>query len=636
MRRAGNDRRSAPWPTLSALLALLALTGCGNTAPPPNILLITLDTTRADRLGSYGYNAAETPALDALAESGVRFDRARAQVPLTLPSHVSLLTGTYPRVNGVHVNAETRLGDDVPTLAEELKGRGYRTAAFVSSFVLDAVFGLDRGFELYDDEMGVREQSDSFDAERKADRVVDAALAWLNQESKKPTFAWVHFYDPHTPYEPPAKFARRLADPYDGEIAFVDEQVARLVLWLEESGERDNTLIVVAGDHGEALGEHAETEHGLFVYDSTIRVPMILSWPERLPAATVVATDVQLLDLYPTILELAGAPSVGSSDGASLVDLLLGKQSAPRVVYGASRYGEIGYGWAPLRFVIHDGWKYIEAPRPELYDLGGDPHETTNLAHEQPGKTTELRDRLYELEAGLVPRDSEDVELDPEALAKIESLGYVAGSTHSADADADLSSLRDPKDMAGVLRDHYRAVGMVRRGQFERAIEVLEDLVRKSPESIDFYEDLGWSYSGLGRFADAEQAYEKSLTNLPDHAERRWGLAETQRRQGKYEAAVVNYERALARRPAFGEAHRGLTLVYSEQGEFETALEHAHQHAEINPASPIAWLNVLNLAMELERYDEALAATDRLAALDPGNPRTSELKNEINRRRQRR
>ena len=624
-----------PWARWLALVALLIVSGCGDTSPAPDILLITLDTTRADRLGSYGYNAAETPALDGLAATGVRFDRAHAQVPLTLPSHVSLLTGTYPRVNGVHVNAEARLGNDLPTLAEGLKQRGYRTAAFVSAFVLDAVFGLDRGFDVYDDEMGVREQSERFEAERSADRVVDAALAWLDRESAEPTFAWVHFYDPHTPYDPPPEYAARLADPYDGEIAFVDAQIARLVRWLEESGKRDNTLIVVAGDHGESLGEHAETEHGLFVYGSTIRVPMILSWPARLPAGTVATADVQLLDLYPTILELTGAPPGGSSDGESLVELLRGRQPGPRAIYGASRYGEIGYGWAPLRFMIHDGWKYIEAPRPELYDLDSDPGETSNLVDDQAAKATELREWLTELEAQLVPHDSDDVDLDSEALAKIESLGYVAGSTHTTSADVDLSSLRDPKDMAGVLRDHYRAVGMVRQGRFERAIEVLEELVRRSPESIDLYEDLGWSYSSVGRYADAEQAYEKSLTNLPDHAERRWGLAETQRRQGKYDAAKDNYERALAHRPSFGEAHMGLTLVYSEQGEFETALAHAHQHAKINPASPIAWLNVLNLAMELERYDDALVAVDRLAALDPGNPRTGEIRNEINRRRAR-
>jgi len=630
VRRAEKERRWAP---CVALVALFSLWGCGQPAPAPDILLITLDTTRADRLGSYGYSAAETPALDSLAETGVRFDRARAQVPLTLPSHASLLTGTYPRVNGVHVNAEARLGDDIPTLAEGLQQHGYRTAAFVSSFVLDAVFGLDRGFDLYDDAMGVREQSASFEAERKADRVVDAALAWLGHESAQPAFAWVHFYDPHTPYEPPSPYDARLADPYDGEIAFVDAQVARLVRWLEESGRRENTLIVVAGDHGEALGDHREPEHGLFVYDSTIRVPMILSWPAQLPGGVVPTADVQLVDLYPTILELAGMPGAGSSDGVSLVDLLRGKQPTPRAAYGASRYGEIGYGWAPLRFLVHDGWKYIEAPRPELYDLGRDPGETTNLAQDHAAKADELRQHLLELEAELIPRDSVAVDLDPEALAKIESLGYVAGSTHTTDSNADLSSLRDPKEMVDVLRDHYRAVGMVRQRRFARAIEVLEDLLRKSPESIDLYEDLGWSYSGVGRFADAEQAYERSLTNLPDHAERRWGLAETQRRQGKYKAATANYERALAQRPSFGEAHLGLALVYSEQDEFETALGHARQHAEINPASPIAWLNVLNLAMELERYDEALEAVDQLAVLDPDNPQTSEIKDQINRRR---
>ncbi|MHC4698055.1 MAG: sulfatase, partial [Planctomycetota bacterium] len=247
-----------------------------------NVLLITLDTTRADRLGCYGYDAAGTPTMDALAQSGVRFEQAFCQVPLTLPSHASLLTGLCPPSIGVRINGATRLGSDVPTLADVFRQHGYRTGAFIAAPVLGSAFGLGRGFDLYDEDMRDAVDADGLNVERRADSVCDAALAWLKESPAEAFFAWVHFFDPHAPYEPPADLAQRFADAYDGEIAFVDSQVRRLVEWLDGAGLSDRTMIVLVGDHGEGLSEHGEGEHGFFVYDATMQVPLILSLPARL------------------------------------------------------------------------------------------------------------------------------------------------------------------------------------------------------------------------------------------------------------------------------------------------------------------------------------------------------------------
>ena len=616
----GIVRRLLSLPVSGALL--LAAVGCGSSTAPPNILLITLDTTRADRLGCYGYERAETPTLDALAEGGVRFASAHAQVPLTLPSHTGMLTGTYTRSNGVQVNAGARVGDDIPLLAERLRDEGYRTAAFVSAFVLDATFGLDRGFDHYDDRMGTpAEPSVRFEAERPADSVVDAALGWLEANSAPPFFAWVHFFDPHTPYAPPGEYAGRFDEPYDGEIAFVDDQLRRLIDWLDTQDLRDNTLIVVAGDHGESFDEHNEPEHGLFVYDTTIHVPLIVSWPSQLSAGHVAPETVQLIDLYPTILELSGTEEEPGIQGVSLVPLLRGKSDTTRSAYGESRYGQLGYGWAPLRYLAHERFKYIEAPQPELYDRQNDPGERENIIERYPDQALDLRGRLLRLERQWVPRKPEVIDLDSEALERLQSLGYVGGgSATTADLYRNNNDLSDPKTMIEVFREHSRAKGLIQRGRHAEAVTLLETLLAQSPGSIDLYENLGWAYLSLGRNREAQVAYEKSLTNLPEHSERLWGLGEALRRQNKLDDAIRVYELALDKRPMFGEAQMGLTLAYSAQGRWEQALDHAKRHVEINPASPLALGNLLQIAVRLRRLDDVRFATDRLLAVDPKNP----------------
>ncbi|HXV76368.1 MAG TPA: sulfatase-like hydrolase/transferase [Candidatus Polarisedimenticolaceae bacterium] len=598
-------------PLVLCCVALLAA-GCGPGGPPPDILLVTLDATRADRLGCYGHAPAATPAIDALAGAGVRFDRAYAQAPLTLPSHVSLLTGTYPAVHGVRVDAQGRVPEGVETLAERLAEAGWETAAFVSSFDLGAAFGLDRGFDLFDSISGDGSQPTRIAADRPADATTDAALAWLEARGDRPFFAWLHYNDAHWPYNPPAELTADGADPYDGEIAFVDRQLARVVAWLESTGRLERTLIVVAADHGESLDDHGEPRHGLFVYDATVRVPLIVRWPARLPAGLVVDEPVALIDVLPTILDLTGLGIGEQVDGRSLRPAFDGKLEAADVV-GESHLAEIGYGWAPLAFLVRGGKKFIDAPVPELYDLEDDPGELRNLAPALPGETVAMREALFRIESRMTPLAPHAAAADPETRARLESLGYLGGTS----PDAPAGDAPDPKTMIALLRGHFYGLGLNRAGRYQESVAVLEQLVAESPRSCDPYADLGWSYLATGRSRSAEGAYRESLRALPQHGERLWGLAEALRRQGRYEDAIEAYRASLVQRPEMFESHLGLALSYGSLQRFDEAFEHTRRQVEINPSSTIALTNLTSLGVQVGEFEAAISASERLVELDP-------------------
>ncbi|HEX2465656.1 MAG TPA: sulfatase, partial [Thermoanaerobaculia bacterium] len=407
-----------------ALCVLLGATGCSRdstvvSSGPANVLLVTLDTVRADRLGSYGYAGASTPALDGLAREGIRFSQAVATAPLTLPSHASILTGLFPPRHAVHQNGAAALPPTVPTLAEALHGHGYRTAAFVGSFVLDARFGLDRGFELYDDDIP-RDPTTAvpgLEAERPGTQVVDRALSWLNADDQRPFFVWVHLYDAHAPYEPPEPYRSRFADrPYDGEIASVDAQVGRLLSYLDERGLAGDTIVAVAADHGEALGEHGELTHGLLLFEPTVRVPLLLRAPGRLPGGVVVGEPVGLADLAPTLAGLAGVhlglPS-SSVDGRDLSASLAAGDEPPRVdLYAETEYPRL-FGWSALAAIRRGHAKYVAAPTPRLFDLESDPGETSNTLQAGDHRPAALAEALASLQAeGVAAAPPVESELD--------------------------------------------------------------------------------------------------------------------------------------------------------------------------------------------------------------------------------
>lgn len=610
----------------------------------PSVLLITLDTTRADHIGCYGHAAAKTPTIDGLATSGVLFLNAFSQVPLTLPSHTTLLTGTYPRTNGVPVNG-VALGDGIDTLAEVFRDRGYRTGAFVSALVLDSRYGLDRGFDEYNDNLGSHEA-----IERKADRVTDAALDWLAHPSDKPFFTWIHYFDPHSPHTVPDTFRGQFDDPYDGEIAFVDTQIARLMKWLNQTGRRKNTLVIINGDHGEAFGEHNETEHGFFVYNTTMHVPLILSFPEKLPAQKVVDTPVGLIDVFPTIAGLFDWKDRGELEGENLVPMCREETKTHRPVYGESEYPRLGFGWAPLHSITTARWKYIDAPRGELFDRVKDSQEQSNVIEQNPSVASDLNAQLQTITDKMVRRSNSAAASNTSALSDLEALGYVGGAASAIDAN-DTGLGRDPKDMVGVYVAHSKAVVALLKKRYPEVIETMERLVQQSPESDEFYNTLGRAYLETGRLVDAQHAFDMSLRRVPDNPRRLWRLGESLRRQNKVADAITALNAAVAIAPAFAEAHcslgdafarsgksgeafqhyqtavkvspdlaraRGrLGVAFAKRQQFDKALVHLRRYVELEPTSPHALTNLGNVLFQTRQLDEAANLLKRAIQIDP-------------------
>jgi len=479
-----------PWLRWAAVFAATLAAGCGGAKGPSNLLLVTLDTVRADRIGAYGYAGARTPVLDRLAERGVLFEAAFCQAPLTLPSHVSLLTGTYPFFHGVRDNGYFTLTERATTLAEVLGRAGYDSAAFIGGYPLDSRFGLDQGFALYDDELsGGRGQHFGMvlNTERPASESTDRALAWLKQPRAQPFFLWMHYYDPHAEYLPPPPFDRAFAErPYDGEIAYVDQQLGRLIAALGELDLERSTVIAAISDHGESLGEHGEYEHGLQLYDNTARVPWILALPDERFAGRRVGALVETVDLMPTVLELLGQKVPRGVQGLSAVPLLDGRGDRLRDAVYLETYSPRLYfercellGWRDRRF------KYIRAPRPELYDLQRDPAERDNIVARAPERARRMDDALkrFVALAEQSPAPSAAQDLDPEAQAKLESLGYLAGSSGWKDVDLSQPCEGDPKQLVPLVSEFQYAERLARLGRWEEAKAHVSAVLELDPEN---------------------------------------------------------------------------------------------------------------------------------------------------------
>lgn len=591
--------------------------GRGAKSRSSSILLITLDTTRADRLGCYGYPDAKTPNLDALASDGIRFTQAFAPAPITFPAHASLLTGQYPPVHGCHVNGAESLGPSLPTLAEAMKSRGCATAGFVSAFVMHRRFGLDRGFDVYDDNPDAATVEGGRRGERRGDRTCDAALKWLGEIGARPFFAWVHFYDAHFPYAAPPPFGGQ-GDAYDGELAFVDAQVGRLMKWLEVSGRGKNTLVVVAGDHGESLGDHGEPEHGLFLYDATLRIPLILWQPGGIPEGRVVEQNVDLVDVFPTIMELAGASgTVEPSAGRSLTGLLRdGSGFEARPLYAESEYTLRAYGWAPLRSIVSGQWKYVDAPQRELYDRAADPGETKNLIHEKLDVADELRERLVQMTSAFEARETAAAVPSADASDLLSSLGYVAAPT--GDEDSSLPR-RDPKEMIATYNRYIEAQKLLDGQKLRDALPLLEAIVKESPESDEFHLNLGKIYMQLGRLLDAEKAFALSLRRNANDPFKLWLLGESLRRQNKLDAAAKCLVKAVEILPSLSEGHRSLGMISLERNQPEAALAAYRRAVEADPKSAAALADLTNVCLQQRRFEEALPLLEKSIALNPRN-----------------
>jgi arylsulfatase A-like enzyme/tetratricopeptide (TPR) repeat protein len=553
---------------IAPVLVCLALAQPAASSPaPPSVVLITLDTTRADHLGCYGSAQAATPRLDELAGRGIRFEQALSPVPLTLPAHASLLTGRVPRRHGVRDNAGYRLPAGIPLLTERLKAAGYTTAAFVSAAVLDRDGGLARGFATYDDTVRIGDRR-AFDyQERAGSQTVDAALPRI-AALPAPFFLWIHFYDPHLPYLPPEPYASRFkARPYDGEIAFMDAQIGRVLDALKKK--RTSMYVAVAGDHGESLGEHGEDAHGVFLYQATQHVPLILTGP-HLPAGSVVKYEVGLVDVAPTLLELLHLPALAGADGRSLLPLIRGEQKGAQDYEMETLYPSFSYGWAPLRAFCSGSYKYIEAPRPELYELPTDPGELHDLSQKRAPRATELRAALADRTRGdAVAAPADDPETS-ERRDRLASLGYVSGSVSPA------TGALDPKDGVKLLGDLDAARHAIQLGDPKDALAPLTRLIAKNPGNIPARLLLGQAQLAVGKSDDAVATY-RAVTGLAPNNALAWfnlGNAHAGKAAGDdaaFAEAKRCYDRAVLLSPRHADTYLNLAALYAARKDPESS-----------------------------------------------------------------
>jgi len=576
-----------------------------------SVLLITLDTTRADRLGCYGYAKAETPNIDWFASHGVRFANAYAQVPLTFPSHCSILSGTYPLYHGARNNGTYRLHPDIVTLAEVLKEKGYETAAFVSSFTVDSRFGLDQGFDVYDDNFRRGQAFKPLNAERRAEEVFEPFQAWLETRSSKPFFCWLHFFDPHLPYDPPSPFKEKFAsDLYDGEIAYMDYYIGQVMEKLKAKGLLSRVLVILAGDHGEGLGEKGENGHGVFLYEESLRVPLIFYAEGRLPASKVIRARVRLIDIMPTILDMLKIPVPKEVQGRSLLPLIERKSARDLPTYIETYFPRENYGWSELKGIIAGSWKYIQAPREELYNLKQDPEERINLAREKPWEVAKFKEELKNyIEIYSSNLFAQKRQVTAEEREKLKSLGYVAMAE-----EVPAGNLPDPKDRIEELKMMTSAEILEFEQRFEEAASLYEKILATYPESPTSYINLALVYARLNQFDRAVEILEKGLERRPDSILLLSRLGHTYLVMGRLKKSLDVWQRVLHLDPNYFDALLSSGWILDLMGDKDAARKYYEKAMEIEPENKFLRQNLaLNLATT-GNIDGAIRIYEKLAA----------------------
>ena len=538
-----------------------------------NVLLITLDTTRADRMGFLGSTLRLTPHLDQLARQSVTFTRAYSHVPLTTASHATILTGTYPQFNHV-VDFGIPLSAKLPYLPEMLQRHGFRTGAFVGSLILDPLDGtapgFDRGFDIYDAGFRVRPRgADRYaTVERRGGEVVEHAITALKKRPAGPFFAWVHLYDAHDPYDPPEPFKTKHAGrPYDGEIAYADACVGRLLDWLQSQGLFDHTLIAVMADHGESLGAHGENTHGVFLYDETIHVPLLIKLPGNRDAGKRIDARVGLVDVAPTILSVVGMKIPSEMQGQSLLSLLpglAGKESSEsdRVAYAETDYPHRAFGWSALRAVRKGKYLYIQAPQAELYDQDTDPSAAHNMSTTRKAVAETLAAQLSEFRNKTSQTLVEMAKPDPEQIQKLQALGYVASDTNSL-AGSSSDTGPDPKTRIEVSNLLHDAMLDVEDARYEEAVPLLKHALQDQPNMAIAMMQLGIAQTGLKNYSEALEPLKKAVELLPDSGMGHYNLGLALFETGDWKGAASQFEAAVARAPRWADAHFSLASVYA-------------------------------------------------------------------------
>ncbi len=642
-------------PHSSFVLLLVIVAGCDRgegdpskkTATSHNLLLITLDTLRADHLGCYGYKEAKTPALDSLAARGMVFEDAQSQVPLTLPSHCSIMTGRFPREFGVRNNNQKALGTTHPTLASIFKQHGYQTAAFVASFVLDGRFGLNRGFDHYDDHMGnVSMDVQPLDWEQPANVIADRTIAWLETNKNRPFFCWAHFFDPHDPHRPPQPFPQS----YDGEIAYMDTQIKRISDWLDESGLKDSTFVVIVGDHGESFGEHGEIGHGMFLYQTTLHVPMIVVHPRLVSAGKRVVGPVGNVDIFPTVLDLFDWPSPDGFLSKSFASTLTTGVLEPREVFSESDYAYYAYNWAEQRSLTTDRWKYISSTRPELFDRKDDPAESKNLLTEKRDVAAEFAAKLYDLYQAMQPNAGANVQPSAKALEALSGLGYVDVRSEAEDSFL-TPGLGDPKEKMQVVEKYKEARKLMAKEHFKEALPLLESAVAEAPDALALQGTLGSCLVRVEKYQEALEPLEEALKLDPTFQPALMGMGDAQMGLGNLENALAQYKaaaendpfdpsaqvkialvlsktnrraegepylrKAIEIFPEFPEAHYELGVILADRQDYAGAIKHYQVAVRLKPEDELSHYNLGVALFNTNRLTEAVDCFRQATALDP-------------------
>lgn len=608
--------------------------------PSLNILLITLDTTRADRIGCYGYAQAETPTIDRLAEQGVVFERCFSPAPLTLPSHASLLTGMLPPEHGLRTNGRGALAETIPTLPVALKNAGYQSAAFVSSFVLDARFGLDRGFDLYDDDWTSDPDEDRLHQQRDGRQTVQQALGWLSQLKTGPFFCWVHLYDPHTPYLTHTDdFGDRFADrPYDAEIAYTDRLISQLLDQIQQQGQADKTIVVVVGDHGEGFGDQVERTHGYTIYNVTQQVPLIVSLPGQKHHKRRISGAFPLSDLAPTLLDAVGVSAQLGENSLSAFAALAGGELSHRLCYAATDDPFLQNDWSPLQCLIDGDWKYIQTTQPELYHLADDFDERHNLIDSEPAQRAAMERKLKEFTDSLQAGESNRVQLSTAEINALRGLGYVGSGTKDTPVNqVGDAPLPDVKEMLPLDNRTDDALALLNAGKYTEAEQILRDNLRQSRRHLSSYVYLGELLEQQGQSREAMELYEQALAIKPDHVDAlihlgalqattgqfsqalplfkealridpaaesaRYNLAHALAQMGQLPEAIQQFEKLLSDNPRFANAHGALASAWLAMGNPSKAIQEFEAEVEVNPAAVSARLNLATLWAESRPSD---------------------------------
>ena len=609
---------------LFILLAFVAATAAAASAQHPDVYLVTIDTLRADHVGAYGDKQAETPTLDTLAREGIRFEQAFTASPITNTSHASILTGLLPSHHGV-TDFALPLGRDKTTVAAHFHAAGYHTGAFIGAVILDSTSlapGFDQGFDYYFNfPMDATHIESRYGrVERRGADVVARAEQWI-AATKGPRFAWVHLYDPHDPYDPPAPYAAKFKDRlYDGEIAYADHVLGQFISFLKQRGLYENAVIVVVGDHGEGLGEHGEDTHGIFLYDSTLHVPLIVRLPKQEHAGTVVSTQVRTVDIAPTVLSVAGVPAAAKFDGESLQPDWTAPKASDRNVLAETDY-PLRFGWAPLRAVRAEHQKYIEAPRPEFYDLNADPKEMKNIYEPWSDGTRALRQILAD--ANLRPAN-QTAAVPQGSVAELKALGYYPETP--GDTTAGLPSLLpDPKDKIGEQNLLHRAMLADEDGDRSAARAALQQALAKDPKSPSALLQLGQLELKEKNYKDAAALLLRARDVRPTDAAVALYLGQARYALGDYAQARIALEAALALVPGQFDARMLLGATYARLAQFPAAQDQYEAASILQPRRPEPRKELGSLFLQQKKYDDAVSALTLATDLAPRDAEAYDL-----------